>query len=537
MEFLKKSIHMDQIGCEEQTQITLEDDVNIADAKPDVYQVVTQQGHVELEEVRASDGHVHVKGVLHFKVLYLADEETHHPACMEGELAFEEQILMGSVSGTDQVQAQAILEDLSVGMINSRKLSVQALLQIRLFTERMKQLDVAVGLDGTEQIEVKKKDLQALDLIVAKKDILRVKKDILLPGGMPNIFALLWKSCQIREMAFRVLDGKLQATGELSLFFFYEEESETKKAVWYETTVPVSAAIECQGVREGMLEQIGCSIGHLEIEAKADEDGEERVILLDLVLDLDIRIYEETNLSMIEDLYGIAKQADVVRGKGQYRRLLVKNTAKTRVSDQFSISPGMPQIQQICGSFGEVFVQEIKKQSDGVLVKGTVNVQILYESAEEEVPCGSEGLLLSLLYGWADETATLQESELYNDAREYHEAVFARLEQLSVQAQNEQEAEVRAVVCVKGLICADCEEEIVTDALLRAPDPEKQANQPGIVVYLAGEGETLWDICKKYDVPMDGMREMNNLTQDEIHPGDQLLIVKGYAVDKEMQIV
>lgn len=56
-------------------------------------------------------------------------------------------------------------------------------------------------------------------------------------------------------------------------------------------------------------------------------------------------------------------------------------------------------------------------------------------------------------------------------------------------------------------------------------------------MYLAGEGETLWDICKKYDVPMDGMREMNNLTQDEIHPGDQLLIVKGYAVDKEMQIV
>ena len=437
MEFLKKSIHMDQIGCEEQTQITLEDDVNIADAKPDVYQVVTQQGHVELEEVRASDGHVHVKGVLYFKVLYLADEETHHPACMEGELAFEEQILMGSVSGTDQVQAQAILEDLSVGMINSRKLSVQALLQIRLFTERMKQLDVAVGLDGTEQIEVKKKDLQALDLIVAKKDILRVKKDLLLPGGMPNIFALLWKSCQIREMTFRVLDGKLQATGELSLFFFYEEESETKKAVWYETTVPVSVAIECQGVREGMLEQIGCSIGHLEIEAKADEDGEERVILLDLVLDLDIRIYEETSLSMIEDLYGVTKQADVVRGKGQYRRLLVKNTAKTRVSDQFSISPGMTQIQQICGSFGEVFVQEIKKRSDGVLVKGTVNVQILYESAEEEVPCGC--LKGELVFEELLETAEPVKNTC--SCR-----IEASLEQLSVQAQNEQEAEVRAVV-------------------------------------------------------------------------------------------
>ena len=101
-------------------------------------------------------------------------------------------------------------------------------MQIRLFTERMKQLDVAVGLDGTEQIEVKKKDLQALDLIVAKKDILRVKKTSCCRAHAEH-FALLWKSCQIREMTFRVLDGKLQATGELSLFFFYEEESETKK--------------------------------------------------------------------------------------------------------------------------------------------------------------------------------------------------------------------------------------------------------------------------------------------------------------------
>ena len=163
-----------------------------------------------------------------------------------------------------------------------------------------------------------------------------------------------------------------------------------------------------------------------------------------------------------------------------------------------------------------------------MLVKGTVNVQILYESAEEEVPCGC--LKGELVFEELLETAEPVKNTC--SCR-----IEASLEQLSVQAQNEQEAEVRAVVCVKGLICADCEEEIVTDALLRAPDPEKQANQPGIVVYLAGEGETLWDICKKYDIPMDGMREMNNLTQDEIRPGDQLLIVKGYAVDKGTQIV
>lgn len=49
---------------------------------------------------------------------------------------------------------------------------------------------------------------------------------------------------------------------------------------------------------------------------------------------------------------------------------------------------------------------------------------------------GAEGLLLALLYGWADETATLQESELYNLAREYHDAVHGRLEQFRTQGKH-----------------------------------------------------------------------------------------------------
>lgn len=49
---------------------------------------------------------------------------------------------------------------------------------------------------------------------------------------------------------------------------------------------------------------------------------------------------------------------------------------------------------------------------------------------------GAEGLLLGLLYGWTDDTASLQASEIYNGAREYHEAVFGRLEQLAIQGKH-----------------------------------------------------------------------------------------------------
>lgn len=49
---------------------------------------------------------------------------------------------------------------------------------------------------------------------------------------------------------------------------------------------------------------------------------------------------------------------------------------------------------------------------------------------------GAEGMLLRLLQGWTDETAILQESELYHCARQYYSAVHDRLEQLDIQGRH-----------------------------------------------------------------------------------------------------
>ena len=57
MEFIQKSIQMDREKYSAQTQIALEDDINITDAKPDVYQLVTEKGQADVEEVRAMEDH------------------------------------------------------------------------------------------------------------------------------------------------------------------------------------------------------------------------------------------------------------------------------------------------------------------------------------------------------------------------------------------------------------------------------------------------------------------------------------------------
>lgn len=517
MELIQKSIHMDQIKCEAGTQVTIEDDINITDAKPDVYQLVTEQGTVDIEEVRAMEDHVRVKGVLKFQVLYISDEETHRPACMEGMLPFEEQIFMDGASASDSVAVKPVLEDLSVGMINSRKLSIQALVDLKLCVEVMVDTPAAVGLEGDEPVEMQKKVMQALNLTIAKKDIFRIREETELPNGLPNIFCLLWQSCQIRDITCRIMDEKMSIQGELSLFFLYEGEGEERPAAWYETAVPVNGIVECQGMREGMLENITCRIGHREIEVKPDSDGEERKIALDLVLDLDMKLYEEAQMEMIADLYGVTKEIEAVKQTGRCKQLVMKNTGKMKTSGRFKTAPGLPKMQQLCGSFGEIVMGGVETCPEGLKITGAVQVRTIYTAADADMPFYC--LKGSVPFAYVLEVPEVAAGCIYE--------IEPSLELLTVSMLDGDEADAKAVLSFKGLVCRVHEEPVVTDVKVTDLDPEKLADLPGIVAYIVREGDSLWNIGKKYYVPVAGMKEMNDLAGDEIKPGDKLLIVKG----------
>ena len=54
----------------------------------------------------------------------------------------------------------------------------------------------------------------------------------------------------------------------------------------------------------------------------------------------------------------------------------------------------------------------------------------------------------------------------------------------------------------------------------------EQSALPGIAVYRMKDGESLWDIGKRYYVSIETLMQTNNLTSQEVRPGEKILIVK-----------
>ena len=112
-----------------------------------------------------------MRGKLYYKVLYQSDEDQ-EICSVEGSIPFEEQVHMDGIGTEELVQARWELDDMTIGMINSRKLSVQAVACFELFVEELYEEQVSVDIPQMPQdtgIECRKKTLDMAGITVLKK--------------------------------------------------------------------------------------------------------------------------------------------------------------------------------------------------------------------------------------------------------------------------------------------------------------------------------------------------------------------------------
>ena len=104
--------------------------------------------------------------------------------------------------------------------------------------------------------------------------------------------------------------------------------------------------------------------------------------------------------------------------------------------------------------------------------------------------------------------------------------VQAFVDQVTVAIIDTGEVDVKCVLYFRSNVYQKWQERIVEQVIVTEPDMEKMESLPGIAVYMVREGDSLWDIGKRYYVPVSVIRQTNELSSDEVKAGDRILIVK-----------
>lgn len=519
MELLKRNIHMNQVKCSSMVQLTLDDDFNVPDVKPDVEWIVKEQGNVVITDVVPMNGRFQIKGKLMFNLLYISEDRERPVHHITGEVPFEEIVNMDEINGEETISVKWELEDMAASLINSRKLNVRAIITLHFCAETGYEEETAVGIEGEEGLQARKKTIHITNTPIIKKDTLRVKDEVKLPADKGNIEDLLYTDLELRNLEFRPLEGKLSVKGDLELFLLYTGESQETPLDYWSVTILVSSVLDCDGCREDMLSDIGISVLSEDIAVKPDEDGEQRILDVEAVLELDLKLYEEEEIELLEDFYSTERLLSPVKKEARYKNLLMKNSSKLRINEAISLEQGRLPVLQVCNASGSIKLDEERIEENGIWVEGVLEVQVLYITEDDLHPVSS--VKQSIPFGQLIEIKNIKPDSTF--------AIRALVDQLSTLMISTDELEVKASLGLEALVFDSLKEEIVTEVKEEGSLLDKLEQLPGLVGYITDEKESLWDIAKAFNTTKESIMELNGLETEEIKPGDKLLLMKQVA--------
>jgi hypothetical protein len=514
MELRKENLQMLRVKSRAASQVTFDVDYNVPDARQDVGRMIQNKGQISMDEVRLNDGKAFLKGVLTVDLLYVGDEEG-RVYSLTAKLPFQETMNLEGIAGGDKMCLKWEMEDLSLHLIHSRKLNIKALVTFYAVVDETTGIRLPVALDE-ESISTKKKNMRLMSLCVHKKDTMRIRDEILLASNKPNIAELLWYTMEVRGLDLRPEENRIGAKGELFIFALYAGDDEENPLQWTEYSMPFNSEVECSGCKEELIPQIETSIIHQSIEVKPDADGEERILAADMVIELDMKMYQEEEHEVILDVYTPLKEC-VLHGKTEtLDSLLVRNFSRCRISERIELKETQGRILQLCHSQGKVKIDQTTVVENGIQVEGIVRLKVLYILGNDDMPFYSMEAMVPF-------THVVEARDITQECS-YH--LQAELEQLSTTMADSNEIEVKAVVGLNVLVVRKQQMQIIEEVEEKPLDMQKIESMPGILVYMVKPKDTLWDIARRYYTTVEEIQALNELPDEEIHCGQPLLLVK-----------
>ncbi len=560
LELVKRNIHMNRFKNNVATQVTLDDDFIVPDTMDDMARVILSSGDIQIESVKNQSERVLVKGKLNFQILYRKAEGGFQT--MAGHIPFEEPVNISGLEEKDYLGISWELEDLTASMINSRKVSVKAIVTLVIRVETLYDAEAAVdvvesnmdrrdesgwntgdmdgggwtasrydsegyneknvqepaGAEASGGMEILRRQADVAVIAVRRKDTYRIKEDISLSGSKPSIEQILWSEIRLRGTTTKPLDGRVHVEGEVMIFAIYTGEGENIPVQWLEESIPFAGEVELPESVEGMVPSISVRLVHKELEAKPDYDGEMRDLELDAVLELDMKLYEEQQIELLGDFYSNSRELELESGEVFFDRLLSKNTGKCRIAEKVDLKSG-DRVLQICHNDGTVKIDDVEIQEDSLQIDGVLEVSLLYLTSDDSEPVRAETALIPFHY--EAETPGITPDSVYQ--------LNTVLEQMTAVMAGGDMVEIKGVISLDILVLQPVKEPVILGVKESPLDLEKLQELPGITGYIVQPGDRLWDIAKRFHTTRKQVIEANGLPGEQVRPGDRLILVKDVA--------
>lgn len=347
-------------------------------------------------------------------------------------------------------------------------------------------------------------------MIAEKKN--PVQHDIVLDSTMPQIAEIINFSCNLLTESTEISDNTLKYNGKMVFKCTYraENDSSTEETEYinFINDIPFSGEITNDNINNnciaiGKLVQTECEAG-----SSFDPYGESRIINVSAQYEAAFDIFTENTVEYADDGYCAAYECNLNKNQYTCDEICSKINTDKQIKDKFSLNgktlsnisdcdmrlciSGMEYSENIAFATGKagVTVSGTDDKNEMCCIQSVINVRIPIE----EIPENSDRKHV-LTYQVKECSATLSGGEISIAASVHVEGVG---------------------LCKKTITA-------ISDAEISYDFPKPLCHSE-YIIYYPEKNEKLWDIAKRYEIPMNELAKANDIKDDSVKDRKTIII-------------
>lgn len=487
MRLLKENVQMERLAGTGADQAVVEGEITLPGGLREEARVLSAGGMAVVDAVEALQDKASVTGKVVFHALYTQGDPGKVNA-IEATADFTHVMEMPGMQPRNLCRLEAQVEHVEASAAGGR-LSLKAVVQLAGRALTKQPVEVITGITGVDGIEVASRPLTVKRTVAEGSGETLLREEFALPEGM-QIRETLYGAAtpQVTEITGGM--GRVGLSGQVALEVVHASDMPGKPVVITRHTLPFEQTVELAG-EDGDLLEGRVSIRDVAVASQSDEKGE-RTLRAEVLLGLSAWADRKEELTVLDDAYTVA--GDDLRLTGQ--------TVSCRVDDRYHqaaesgkvmlmLPEGSPAVRGVLCGFATPVMTGREQIGGRLNVEGMLEVTLLYMTDDSDAP-----------------VAVYQEEPFrVTFAAETGEGDVISLtaSDVDVSAITSDRIEMKYILHMQSSGLVTDEARLMTDAAMVASGSPEE----GIVLYFTQPGESLWDIARRYRVPVTDVRNLN----------------------------
>ncbi len=517
LELINENIRMNQIVKTQTVETVVENDIIVPDVKPDISNILLMDGDVFVVSAETAENKIKINSRVEYNILYEADDKKSGIKSINTTNDFYYTFDIPGITSDMSSDVKCNIEHIEHNILNGRKVNVKCVVKITGKVMNEMQYDILQDLEGLENVQTSKENIQITSYIGNSNVPLKVEEVVDVPTGKPSILEILRSDMKLTNKEYEITENKVLVKADMNISTLYIGDDENRSIQFMENGIPLTYFVDLQGLTKESKCDMSIDIQDKRIEIEEDSDGELRLLKVDVNLNANIKGYENLNLELIKDAYSTKENLRISRKEIQVDKIISEEKNQGIIKENVSLNEESPDIVEVYNVINKLSVLNYTVINNKIEIEGVVDNGIVYLSPEEEQP----------VYYHQKQIPFKQNVE-FKDLNENMTCDFdVNIDHCNYSMLSSREVEIRLVIGVQAKVIDKYKFNVIEDVDAKEREDKYNASNPSIIIYFSQQGDNLWKIAKKYYTTVDDIKKINDLgDKQEVSAGQKIFIPK-----------